>query len=98
VDSTRILPVQWFRLRRETSGEERLLMAVLELAVMDVRGEAGSDDSGGSVRWRNVRRMTRRKAAERWMTLSQPRWPGSFIAICQVLRLDAGAVRRAVGL
>src|SRR5262249_8835389 len=67
------------------AGRERALMlAVLEDAVHCLAGELGPSSE----------RPTLAAEARAWFMTSDPRWPFSFVNICDALGLDADRVRR----
>ncbi|HYV56245.1 MAG TPA: hypothetical protein VE911_01815 [Candidatus Nitrosopolaris sp.] len=67
------------------AGRERALMlAVLEDAVRCLAGELGPSGE----------RPTLAAEARAWFMTSDPRWPFSFVNICDALELDADRVRR----
>jgi len=69
--------------------ELRLMAAVVEDAIHCVEKYRCATDHRG-------RRLC--NEATRWFRAREPRWPYSFESICEVLRLNAGAVRRALGV
>ncbi len=82
-----MLPSQYFdriRHRTDTSGERRLMIAVLEDAIDVYRKQAGARDN---------RRQQMFLDAEAWIEDADRSWIFSFENICEVLGLDAGYVR-----
>ncbi len=67
--------------------EMDLISAMLEQAVADLRRPAG--DRAGE-------RM--RREARDWIMSDDEGWPLSFVNVCARLRLDAGAIRRQLGV
>ena len=79
-----VLPEQFFRRSGESSPERRLMLAILEDALLDLRRSA------------NRRTLRMRRLAgevEGWFAANDDGWPCSFLRICHALGLDAGAVR-----
>lgn len=77
--------------RRICASPARMLAAaVLERAVLDLRAAARWERSGAAAR------MTRE--ARTWFTEEGGTWPYRFEALCHVLELDPGRVRRQLGL
>ena len=66
------------------SGERRLLLAVLEMAVLDVDGRA------------HAVRAHEREDARNFIRDDDRTYAFSFVNLCQHVGLDVGAVRRAV--
>src|SRR5690348_14338756 len=79
-----ILPVQFFRLSGASSPEKRLLLAVLEAALLDFR-------KGVDARTRRARRLAHEVDA--WFAADDEGWACSFLGVCHALGLDASAVR-----
>ena len=85
-----ILPVQYFtRLQRSSAwtGEQRLMAAILEDAV----AVASKTNAPTTSKGRQVLRETLR-----WLRSNDRSWMFSFIRICEMLDLDANAVRRGI--
>jgi len=85
-----ILPVQFFtRLQRSSAwtGEQRLMAAILEDAVAVASKPSAPRTSKG----RQVLRETLR-----WLRSNDRAWIFSFIRICEMLDLNANAVRRGI--
>ena len=75
---------------RATSGEHKLLLAVLEEALACLcaplpRGKYGV-----------VRAQRLRQEARDWITSEDTQWPFAFLTVCGVLGLDAGGIRTTV--
>lgn len=83
-----ILPVQYFRLRT-LRPEHLLMMAVLDDAVRCVEEYRFATDPRG-------RRLFHE--AKQWLLTTEPHWPYCFEHICDVLDLDADAVRHRLQL
>jgi hypothetical protein len=85
-----VLPVQYFtRLQRSAakSGEQRLMVAILEDAVaVCSRANAPKTSKG-----RQVLRETLR-----WIRSNDRTWMFSFLRVCDMLDLDASAIRRGI--
>ena len=79
-----ILPEQFFRRSGESSPERRLMLAVLEEALLDVRRSANR---------RTLRMRRLADEVEGWFAANDEGWPCSFLRICHALGLDAAAVR-----
>lgn len=84
-----ILPSQHFGARRKQAPEQRLMIAVLRDAIECVEKYRFATTTRG-------RRIF--QAAQRWFLADEPEWPYSFQCICEVLDLDANAVRHRLGL
>ena len=79
-----VLPEQFFRRSVASSPERRLMLAVLEGALLDLRRSAN----------RNTLRMRRlADEVEGWFAADDDGWPCSFPSICHALGIDAAAVR-----
>ena len=79
-----ILPEQFFRSSTALLREKRLMLAVLEEALLDLRRI-------GVARTSRARR--RADEVEAWFAADDESWPCSFLSICHALGLDASAVR-----
>ena len=79
-----ILPAQFFRRTAAASPERRLMLAVLERALLDLR-------SSTKGRTRRMGRLADEAAA--WFAADDEAWPCSFPRICHALGLDAAAIR-----
>jgi len=85
--SETILPGQFIRPSAASSPERRLMSAVLEAALRDLRRSAN----------RHSLRMRRLAAdVDAWFASDDEGWPYSFRRICDTLGLDAAAVRTRV--
>jgi len=83
-----ILPEQFFAALADprTEPERRLMVAVLEEAIsVMLNGQNAGDE-----------RRALAREAERWFASDEHRAPFAFAAICDVLGLDIGRVRRAL--
>ena len=86
IDPELVLPEQQPQRHALPCGpERRLMLAVLEDAI-HVWGWKGTD-------WRA---RTMREDVQRWFAATDYTWPFSFVNICDVLGLDAEAVREAL--
>lgn len=79
-----ILPEQFFRPSTGLLPEKRLMLAVLEEALLDLR-RIGVP--------RTSRAHRRAGEVEAWFAADDESWPCSFLSICHALGLDASAVR-----
>lgn len=82
-----ILPAQFQRMwcgTRKTTPERALLMAVLQQALEDLRNY---EERRGA----HARRLYRE--AYQWMASDERCWPFSFLNLCDLLGLSAGALR-----
>jgi hypothetical protein len=79
-----ILPEQFFRPSVALPPEKRLMLAVLEGALLDLQRSAVA-------RTPRARRRTDEVAA--WFAADDEGWPCSFLNVCQALGLDVSAVR-----
>lgn len=85
-----VLPSQLtgaFILPANLQPEKRLMLAVLEEAVVTYMRYAATDDS--------MRPADFHEAAE-WIASPEEKWPFSFVSICHVLGLEADVVRRGL--
>jgi len=84
LDPESTLPAQFFRRAAAASSERRLMLAVLEAALLDLRS--------------STKRCTRRMRGladevDAWFAADDEAWPCSFLRICDALGLDAAAIR-----
>ena len=79
-----ILPEQFFRPSAALPPEKRLMLAVLEGALLDLQGSAGA-------RTPRARRLA--DEVDAWFAADDEGWPCSFLNVCQALGLDVSAVR-----
>ena len=79
-----ILPEQFFRPSAALPPEKRLMLAVLEAALLDLQRRAGA-------RTPRARRLA--EEVDAWFAADDEGWPCSFLRICHALGLDASAVR-----
>lgn len=70
-----------------SSGEIALMRAVLEDAIECFQKQALKSD-------RRTQRLARE--AEEWFRKDDPKWPFSFLNICNVLGIDPGYIRRGL--
>jgi hypothetical protein len=82
-----ILPAQFFRPSVALPAEQRLMVAVLERALIDLQRSAGA-------RTPRARRLA--DEVDAWFAADDEDWPCSFLRICHALGLDASAVRSRV--
>ncbi len=84
-----ILPSQHFGDRKSLLPEIRLMVAVVEDAINCAEKYRAATD-----------RRSRRLFGEvmQWFSAQESDWPYSFESICDVLRLDANAVRQRLGV
>src|SRR5438132_6269674 len=82
-----ILPEQFFRPSAALPPEKRLMLAVLEGALLDLQRSAG-------VRTARARRLA--DEVDAWFAADDDGWPCSFLNVCQALGLDVSAVRTRV--
>lgn len=85
-----LLPTQYFdriRRRKDFTGEQRLMISIIELAVDDYMKYAGFRD-------RSPHELF--AAAEAWIESADRSWLYSFETICDHLGLDAGCVRNGL--
>jgi len=82
-----ILPEQFFRPSAALPPEKRLMLAVLEGALLDLQRSAGA-------RTPRARRLA--DEVDTWFAANDEGWPCSFLNVCQALGLDASAVRTRV--
>ena len=79
-----ILPEQFFRPSAALPPEKRLMLAVLEGALLDLQRSAGA-------RTPRARRLA--DEVDAWFAADDEGWPCSFLNVCQALGLDVSAVR-----
>ncbi len=79
-----ILPEQFFRPSAALPPEKRLMLAVLEAALLDLQRSAGA---------RTPRARRRADEVDAWFAADDEGWPCSFLNVCQALGLDVSAVR-----
>jgi hypothetical protein len=82
-----VLPVQFQHMWREARGvtpERALFVAVLWQAIDDLRSYRNGHYSKGRSVYRN---------AYQWVVSDDRRWPCSFLNLCDLLGLSAGALR-----
>jgi len=82
-----ILPEQFFRPSAAPPAEKRLMLAVLEEALLDLQRSAGARTS-------RARRLA--DEVEGWFAADDEGWPCSFLNVCQALGLDVSGVRTRV--
>jgi hypothetical protein len=84
-----VLPVQFYAEQGVAgrSPERRLMLAILEDAVLTVLKHSGKPG-------KRARRLVRE--VERWVALHDTSWIFSFESICSVLDIDAGAMRNSL--
>jgi len=82
-----ILPEQFFRPSAALPAEKRLMLAVLEGALLDLQRSADA-------RTPRARRLADEVGA--WFAADDEGWPCSFLRICHALGLEASAVRSRV--
>jgi hypothetical protein len=70
-----------------TLRERRLLLAVLEDAIRTYQRYAFANDRRGAAQWAHV---------EEWFASEDSDWTFSFVAICDILELDASYLRRGL--
>jgi len=92
-----LLPSQIRRTAPCPSREHRLAVAVLALAVGDLRGRGPVNANGlkgpaAVAAWR----AKMAEEAARWIAADEPHVPFSFVNLCDVLGLDPDGVRRAL--
>jgi hypothetical protein len=84
-----ILPSQHFRPRRKIAPEHRLMIAVLHDALECFTKSRSAEDNRGKRRFRET---------AQWFQSRDTAWPYAFECICEVLDLDADAVRQRLGI
>ena len=82
-----ILPEQFFRPSAALPPEKRLMLAVLEGALLDLQRSAGASTP-------RARRLA--DEVDAWFAADDEGWPCSFLNVCQALGLDVSAVRTRV--
>jgi hypothetical protein len=86
LSTVNVLPAQFFaEARASTSGEKRLLLAVLERAISDLCNTRSSQSS-----------VRDREEARQWVESREESSPYSFIRICEALGLDPDALRQGI--
>jgi hypothetical protein len=83
-----ILPEQFFRPSAALPPEKRLMLAVLEAALLDLQRSAGASTP-------RARRLA--DEVDAWFRADDEGWPCSFVNVCQALGLDVSAVRTRAG-
>ena len=84
-----VMPSQMLGPRRSQTPEERLLIAVLMEAVDCVEKYRAATDVDGRRLFSDVKL---------WLLAETTDWPYSFQSICDLMGLDAGAVRHRLGV
>ena len=84
-----ILPSQHFGVRAPLAPEQRLMIAVVQDAINCIEKYRFATDHRGRRLFREV---------TQWLGAKATGWPYSFESICEVLGLDANAVRRRLGV
>ena len=84
-----ILPSQHFGPRRKHAPEQRLMIAVLHDALDCLEKYRFATDRRGRRLFDEV---------TQWLGAKETGWPYSFESICEVLGLDADAVRHRLGV
>jgi hypothetical protein len=84
-----VLPAQHAARNRQLTPERRLMIAVLDDAIHCVMKYRFATDGLG-------RRLFEEEI--QWLLSEDTRWPYSFECICEMLDLDAGAVRAGLRL
>src|SRR5436853_539398 len=84
-----ILPEQFFRPSAALPPEKRLMLAVLEGALLDLQRSAGA---------RTPRARRLRDEVDAWFAADGEDWPFSFVNLCYALGLDAFAGPAAASL
>jgi len=74
----------WLHDAPRPSGEERLMLAVLEEALDNFRTNLHATTRAEQLLFFKV---------EQWFGSDETAWPFSFVNICEALRLDAGGLR-----
>jgi hypothetical protein len=82
-----ILPEQFFRPSAALPPEKRLMLAVLEGALLDLQRSVGA-------RTPRARRLA--DEVDAWFAADDESWLCSFLNVCQALGLDVSAVRTRV--
>ena len=80
-----ILPEQFFRPSAALPPEKRLMLAVLEGALLDLQRSAGA-------RTPRARRLA--DEVDAWFAADDEGWPCSFLNVCQALGLDVTRAAR----
>jgi len=84
-----ILPAQQFGGSRHLAPEHRLMIAVLQDAISCLEKYRFATDLEGRSLFEEV---------TQWVDARDHGWPYSFESICDFLNLDAGSVRRRLGV
>ena len=79
-----ILPEQFLRPSAALTPEKRLMVGMLEGALLDLKRSAGA-------RTPRARRLA--DEVDAWFAADDEGWPCSFLNVCQALGLDVSAVR-----
>jgi hypothetical protein len=89
-----ILPVQYLEAASARVGlpHRKLMLAVLQTAIDDVRGARSPGGIGGPGGGRE------HDGARAWVASQDRSWPFSFENVCEAVGIDAGALRRALQL
>src|SRR2546430_1273440 len=80
-----VLPKQCFRPSAALPPEKRLMLAVLEGALLDLQRSAGPSTP-------RARRLA--DEVDAWFAADDESWPGSFLSVCQALGLDVTRAAR----
>jgi hypothetical protein len=83
-----ILPEQFFQPSAALPPEKRLMLAVLERALLDLQRGAGAGTPRARRTWTE---------ADAWFASDDDTWPFTFVNLCHALVLDAAAVRSRLG-
>ncbi len=84
-----MLPSQYFVARRSPTAEYQLMVAVLQEAIRCVE------------KYRDARDYRSRRLyheVTQWFLANEPSWPYSFSCICDVIGLEADAVRQSLNV
>ena len=84
-----ILPSQYFGARKPLAPEQRLMIAVVQDAINCIAKYRFATDPRGRQLFDEV---------TQWLGATETGWPYSFESICEVLGLDANAVRHRLGV
>ncbi|HXJ36595.1 MAG TPA: hypothetical protein VMS22_21370 [Candidatus Eisenbacteria bacterium] len=88
VEPITVLPEQLYDRSAATTGEQRLLIAILDDAIRVYR----RIDCPGLT----MHERCEIRAAAAWLNADDPTWPFSFVNVCHALSLDPVAIREAV--
>ena len=80
-----ILPEQFFRPSAALPPDKRLMLAVLEGALLDLQRSAGASTP-------RARRLA--DEVDAWFAVDDESWPCSFLSVCQALGLDVTRAAR----